>query len=108
LSRSDVLKPLAWLIGIITTTIVLMIFAKGPQWILILMSVLLVLSIVLYFFVYVFCLFRDRDALRSEKYSLQKMALEHGIFGDNVSGIVEQDPQLALTSAQKTKSEDAA
>ena len=70
LSRSDVLRPLAWLIGILTTAIILMVVAKGPEWLLILMSVLLVFSIGIYFFAYVFCLFRDRDALRSEKYSL--------------------------------------
>jgi hypothetical protein len=111
LSRSDILRPLAGLIGILITAIILMIVAKGPEWLLILMSALLVFSIVIYFFAYVFCLFRDRDALRSEKYSLQKMALEQGIFGDNLSGIEEQplkNPQLALTSAQKVKSEDAA
>jgi membrane protein YdbS with pleckstrin-like domain len=103
LSRSDILRPLAGLIGILITAIILIIVAKGPEWLLILMSVVWVFSIVLYFFTYVFCLFRDRDALRSEKYSLQKMAIEHGLFGDSTSGTFEPEETNAHEIESSTK-----
>lgn len=68
LSRSDVLRPIAWIVGILTTTTVVMLFAKAPDWLLILMATLLVLNIFLYGFAYLFCLLKDRESLRSEKY----------------------------------------
>lgn len=45
-----------------------------------------VASVPLYGFAYVYCLLYDRDALRSERYSLQKMAIEHGMIGDSKTG----------------------
>jgi hypothetical protein len=83
------LKPLAWLIGILTLATVLMLYAKAPDWLLIVMACLLVGTILLYGFSYSFCLFNDRDALRSEKYSLQKLAIEHGLLGDSSTGLFE-------------------
>src|SRR5882672_4193880 len=82
LSRSDVLKPLAWLIGILATAIVTALFARPPEWLLVALTVMLIVSIALYGGAFVFCLLNDRDSLRSEKYSLHKMAIEHGIYGD--------------------------
>jgi hypothetical protein len=92
LSRSDVLKPLAWLVGILATMTVLALFAKAPTWILMFFVLFLGLSILLYGIAYIVCLLYDRDALRSEKYSLHKLAIEHGFFGDNVSGTFEDAP----------------
>ena len=41
------------------------------------------LTFILFLFAYVFCLLKDRDALRSEKFSIRKMEIERGIYGDN-------------------------
>jgi hypothetical protein len=38
---------------------------------------------------YFFLLIKDRDALRSEKYTLSKLALERSITGDNIAGFLE-------------------
>ncbi len=40
---------------------------------------------------FLYLLVHDRDALRSETYSLRKMALQHGAAGDSLSGILETD-----------------
>ena len=37
--------------------------------------------------VYIYCLINDRDSLRSEKFTIQKLAIEKGIMGDDVTGI---------------------
>lgn len=91
LSRSDVLKPLAWLIGIISTAFCVSLYAKPSEWVLVVLAVALVASILLYGFAYVFCLLNDRDALRSEKYSLQKFALEHNLIGDSTAGLFRSE-----------------
>ena len=41
-------------------------------------------------FAYVFCLFKDRDALRSESFSLRKMEIEKGLYGDSDMGLVQR------------------
>jgi hypothetical protein len=103
LSRSDVLKPLAWLIGILATMTVFALFAKSPAWILVMFTIFLGLAIILYGGAYIFCLLKDRDALRSERYSLHKMAIEQGFLGDNVTGTFE-DSESGL---QQIKSSDS-
>lgn len=108
LSRSDVLRPLAWLVLILTTGTLTCVLAKAPEWLLISMAVLLFLSIVLYIISYLYCLFNDRDALRSEKYSLHKMAIEHGMYGDSQTGLIEPDKATvkAITNATPATSEE--
>jgi hypothetical protein len=92
MSRSDVLKPLAWLVGIVATATCAALFSKPPEWVLVALIVALLASITLYGLAYIFCLFMDRDALRSEKYSLHKLAIEHGIYGDSFRGVIEDQP----------------
>ena len=51
----------------------------SPIWLTIMLAV--------FFFVYIYCLINDRDSLRSEKFTIQKLAIEKGIMGDDVTGI---------------------
>lgn len=98
LSRSDVLKPLAWLIGILTFSTVLLVTASAPHWLLILFACLPPATVVLYIGAYIYCLLMDRDALRSEKYSLHKMAIEHNLIGDSTVGLFRAEETLASPS----------
>ncbi len=102
LSRSDVLKPLAWLAGILLTAMVGMLWVKAPSWLTVLMAILLSVSIVLYLISYVYCLLRDPDALRSETYSLHKMVIERGLLGDNVTGVIDLDVEQPRAISQAT------
>lgn len=89
LSRSDALRPLSWLIGIMLITFLGCIFEKAEQWILISNVVGLGLVITVYLIVYVFFAVTNPDATRSEKYTLNKMAIEHGWRGDSLAGTVD-------------------
>ena len=95
-SRSTILKPLTWFISVIIVGIVLLLKFESPNWLIIMFSIIMGLSILVFFFAYVYCLFTDKDAIRSEKYSIQKLAIEKGLYGDNVSGIFV-DNQLATS-----------
>jgi hypothetical protein len=99
LSRSDALKPLAWVLGIQITATIALVVAHAPDWLLILMSVLLVVIVVLYCWAYTFCLLKDRDALRSERYSLHKLAIENKLIGDSLAGAFEPDDVKPPSSA---------
>ena len=41
-------------------------------------------------FRFMFCLFKDRDALRSERFSLRKMEIEKGLYGDSDLGLIQR------------------
>ena len=97
LSRSDVLRPLAWAVGILLFSLVTLVLSgKAPSWLLVIMVILIILVVVLYIGAYVFFALKNPDALRSEKYSLSKMAIEHGVYGDSASEII--DPSIANPS----------
>ncbi len=99
LSRSDVLRPLAWLIGLLLTSILGAATVKAPSWVLLTLSASVVAAVLVYAFAYVFCLFNDRDALRSERYTLHKMAIEHGIYGDSRIGLINDTANPAAVRA---------
>jgi hypothetical protein len=60
-------------------------------------TVLLMLAVfmALYGVAYVFFALTDSDALRSEKYKLQKIAIEHGLLGDSVTGLFDPAEETA-------------
>lgn len=86
-SKSTILKPLTWLLSILVGGLLLLLSGNGPFWLSVFFSVLISVVILIYLFAYIYCLFKDRDALRSEKFSIQKMAIERGVYGDNLTGI---------------------
>lgn len=61
----------------------------APFFLLVLLSILLVLFMLLYAGAYVLFGLKDPNLLRSERYNIEKMAIEHGILGDSVTGLIE-------------------
>jgi len=89
LSRSDVLRVLIWPILILTVALIAAAQADAPNWALIGIGTMAAAFLVLYAVAFIFLLIYDRDALRSEKYSLHKMAIEHGLIGDDKVGLID-------------------
>ncbi|MBS1509835.1 MAG: hypothetical protein JST86_03290 [Bacteroidetes bacterium] len=96
-SKSTILKPLTWLVSILIGGVILLQKVNTPAWLTVFFCIIVSLAVLIFFFAYIFCLFKDRDALRSEKYSIQKMAIEKGIYGDNITGIHEPDNSKLLS-----------
>ena len=89
-SRSTILKPLTWLLGILLATLLAAFRFGAPQWFCYLLAGIAILAVLLFFFAYGFCLFKDRDALRSERFSLRKMEIEKGLYGDSDLGLIQR------------------
>jgi hypothetical protein len=111
ISRSDALKALVWPIGLMVSALVGLVWAGASTWLLILFSVLLALSVLLYGGAYIYFLLNDPDALRSESYTLNKMAIEHGLYGDSGIGLIEPDKkpdgsQLLIDVSASTETAD--
>jgi hypothetical protein len=101
--RSTVMKSLAWIITILFCGCLTGFSIGAPLWFCIPDSVLLWFAIVLYLSAYLYCLIKQPDALRSERYSLSKMAIEHGIVGDNIQGEIELNPRKPLDAGPSSE-----
>lgn len=87
LTRSDVLRPLIWPNAGLLLLLGTSLAADAPEWVLKSIVYLLIGFMVLYAIAFGFFAITDSDALRSEKYKLQKMAIEHGLLGDSLTGL---------------------
>jgi energy-coupling factor transporter transmembrane protein EcfT len=106
LTRTDALRPLIWPIAGLLFAICVSVSAKAPVWLLIVFSVVLCTLLLAYIGGYAYFAVKDPDALRSEKYKLQKMAIEHGFLGDSLSGLKQMNdmPPVKTISVEPTKS----
>jgi len=105
--KSTILKPLTWLISILFGGIIILSYIKADQWIIISFFCIISIIISLFIFSYIYCLYKDRDALRSEKFSIQKMAIEKGYYGDNTSGLLTENRSTSVTNPNNSNSENS-
>jgi hypothetical protein len=109
-ARSTALHALQWTIGLFLSAIALLVFAGAPSWLLVGVASALSLVLLVFLGAYIYLLFHNPDALRSEHFSLSKMAIEKGLVGDNVSGLIDpmavdgpSSRRLALTANDEDK-----
>ncbi len=88
-SRTSTVNPLQWAMLILLGGLAVLILVGAPAWLVILVSVLLAVVGLLFCLAFVFFSLRNPDALRSETYSLTKLAIEKGLYGDSISGLRE-------------------
>ncbi|MGO9145539.1 MAG: hypothetical protein ACLQDF_04150 [Desulfomonilia bacterium] len=102
-SRSTILRPIGWMMPICVASTLSSIYLNSPIWLICMFAIFCGLTMVLYLGSYIFCLLTDKDALRSETYSIQKMAIEKGFVGDSLVGKIgaEQFDQINLIEANK-------
>ena len=86
-TKSTVLRPLSWLVGLLLTATIFASRFGMDKWLVVMLAVLDCLAIILYFAAYIFFGHKDPDLLRSEKFTIQKMAIQHGLIGDDISGM---------------------
>jgi hypothetical protein len=107
-SRSTALKPLGGLIALLLIGTLGTAKFNSPEWLLILLAILSSISVVLFIGAYLYFMFRDPDALRSEKFNIEKMAIQKGIVGDSASGIIDEATleNIPLVNSNSTQLED--
>lgn len=88
-SKSTVLRPLGWLTAICCAALLGAVEMKAEPWLLVVFAFLAALSVLLYMASYVYCLLTDKEALRSETYQIQRLAIEKGFVGDNLTGVLK-------------------
>jgi hypothetical protein len=88
-SRSTALNPLMLMTGVLGSATLTSFLLQAPTWASIVFATFTGLPILLFLVAYIFFMIRDPDALRSERYSIQKMAIEKGLIGDDLHGLLE-------------------
>lgn len=112
-ARSSVLNPLQWMLVILVGGIISARLAQAPEWVTLMLGGLIVVVAILACAFYAYFALTNPDALRSEHYSLSKLAIEHGLIGDSLTGMAERsqtpagptEPIITITKRLST-SED--
>lgn len=97
-SRSSVLNPLQWMLVILIFGIAVCLPFHSPNWLIILFAAMLVSVLVLFLAAYVYFAWTNSDALRSEQFSISKLAIERGLVGDSLSGLQPADVSVLSNS----------
>ena len=80
-----------------------------PTWVAITIMVFIGVTLAMYLVAYVYCLINDKEALRSETYSIQKLAIEKGFVGDNLAGVIALEDEKSgriLPMAETAREEE--
>jgi hypothetical protein len=104
-SKSTVLTDLRWFAAIFASALLVAMRYNAPFWMLVFLSVLLGMDSLLYLAAYVYFALRSPDALRSEKFTLSKLAIEKSIVGDSLTGLIDpsDNPRALHPPASETK-----
>jgi hypothetical protein len=106
-SKSSALAPLHWTIGLLVVAVCSLSKTGAPTWCVVGAMIFLGVAVAVDLFAFCYLLFNDRDALRSERFSLQKLRIERGLIGDNRVGLLEESPQSKALTLIETGDEDA-
>ena len=97
-SKSSILSVLAWIFGSILGSITLAGIFNAPEWLLIGLFSILVLLILAILAAFFYCLFTNKtDILRSEKYNIEKLAIEKQSSSDSLIDVHSAPPKLPNT-----------
>ncbi len=105
-SRSTALNPIAWAFAVILSAVVASVWVHSPNWLIILFSVFAALILVVFLFAYIYFALTNSDALRSEKFTLSKMAIERSVTGDTLRGFLEPSTANAALEAKVEPTSD--
>ncbi len=108
-SRSTALQPLCWLAGILTSGLIFAPTWEAPSWVLVTLAVMLGSSVTLFLVSYAYYAIKNPDALRSERFTLSKMAIEKNLIGDDKTGLIElpEFPESEVVAALPSKTEES-
>jgi hypothetical protein len=88
-SRSSITNPLQWTMVILIAAILLLFKIGLPSWVIDTFVMCLLAVVLLFAYTYLHFMHKNPDVLRSEQYHLSKMAIEHGLLGDSIQGLIK-------------------
>ena len=95
-SKSTVLKPLFFVLCFLLTGVYVSSKLELPIIITYCFLAGIALIFLLFIIVYVVCLFKNPDLIRSEKFVIEKMAIEQRLFGDDKVKITNEPTTIII------------
>ena len=84
--RSTIVSTVIVMGGVLLTGLVGSLWAGAPDWLLEWLVGLLIGDVFLFGFAYVIFMWKNPDALRSERFELEKMVIARSLLGDSLQG----------------------
>ena len=106
-SKTTALAPLHMMLALVMAGLLSSIGLNAANWVLILLGGCSAVVVTLEVVAYVYLLLNDRDALRSERFTIEKMRIERGIMGDTASGfkfLADDTSKVLPTSRSESES----
>jgi hypothetical protein len=95
-SRSTILRPLQWTTLLLSLALIGALKYHAPSWLLIALFIVLLLPVIALLIAFFYCLLSGKkpllEALRTEHYSIQKLAIEKSFRGDSDRGVIVVAP----------------
>lgn len=91
-SKSTALNPLGWAFATVLSALIGAHVASATESVTTLLSIFASLILAVFLFAYIYFMLKKPDYLRSEKFTLSKMAIERSVVGDSLKGFVEMSP----------------
>jgi hypothetical protein len=104
-ARSTVLNPLGWALAISISAVLGSVSLHSEAWLTKLFAAFTVGIMITYLVAYIYFALTNSDALRSERFTLSKMAIERSLTGDSLNGFVQMagNDVKILSSAEPTE-----
>jgi hypothetical protein len=99
-SRSTPLRPAIWMTGVLVWATVIALIFRVPTWAGIFLCLLTGLSFLLYLGSYIFLMATDREALRTERYSVKRLPPSQRGLQVQVPRELPEREQILLTSLE--------
>jgi hypothetical protein len=108
-TKSTILRPLQWMVLVLGLVLIGILKYGAPNWLLVSVFAVLLLFAVALLVAYFYCLFSGKqtliDALRTEHYSIQKLAIEKGFRGDSDRGVILTTPSKELSGPDRVENQ---
>lgn len=106
-SKSTVLKPLYMMMAVCIAGVFTTFHFSFPLWSSYFFAFFTCMTMCVYLAAYVYCIFKHPDALRSESYSIQKLAIQKGFVGDDLTGVVHVTASSATNLIEESVGADS-
>ena len=107
-TRSSSLRPQQWTLATLIAGLLGSVWLEAPEWVTVLFAGGFGLYTLLGAGAYLYFMFKNPDQLRSESFTLHKMAIEKGLVGDHVLGLGKPKDDVLELLTPPAKSPDNA
>jgi hypothetical protein len=102
-SRSSAVTNLMIMGSVFGTGLIFSVREQAPTWVQVFFAALCGIDFIAFLVAYAYFAYKLPDALRSERFFLQEMAIERGLLGDAESGLIPGEETLLLPGSRASK-----